>query len=268
MAPIKFEEHIREQLDKREIQPSEGSWEKLNTRLNNEDSKKSPKWWIGVAAAVVVCLIVSLFFIDQHKQTVTPIVNNPAEEKVDQNSNEFEQPSLIASEETEAENNEGEIQEKSTGKNIANPVTKKAKTKLSVAVASADIVKTEPAEDDTPAIAENENITKVSPVLHSKNGTEIESNLLNNKIEELVAKLSNQEKSRENLTDAEVDALLVEAAAELSNERKFYAHGMVDANELLADVEADIDQSFRKEIFELLKDGFIKATTAVASRNY
>lgn len=268
MAPIKFEEHIREQLDKREIQPSDKSWEKLNARLENEGSKNTLKWWIGVAAAVVVCLIVSLFFIGQQKQTIAPIVNNPVEEKVEQNSNEFEQPSAIASEETEAENDPKEIQEESTEKNIANPVKQNAEKKSQNAVASTEIEKPKPAKEDEPAVAENKNIPEISSALLLENETKIEPNLLNNKIEELVAKVNEQEQLGEAVSDAEVDALLEEAARHLSNERKFYSHGKVDANELLADVEADIDESFREEIFQLLKEGFLKAKTAVATRNY
>lgn len=70
------------------------------------------------------------------------------------------------------------------------------------------------------------------------------------------------------VTDAEVNELLAEAAREISQQRNFYNRGKVDADALLADVESEIDQSFRREVFEMLKDGFQKARTAIVSRNY
>lgn len=266
MAPIKFEEHIREQLEKREIQPSEKSWEKLNARLENEGSKKSSKWWIGVAAAVIVCLVVSLFFIDQQKQTATPIVENPIEVKPGQNSSKFEKQSEIASEE-KTEDKIEEVQEKSTLRKVPNS-PKIEEKKVQNAVAGIEITKPEPVKEEAPAISEKVNIAKLAAASEPKKDAEIENSILNNKIEELVAKVSKQEKDGETVSNAEVDALLAEAARQLSTERKFYSHGKVDANELLADVEADIDESFREEIFKLLKEGFIKAKTAVATRNY
>lgn len=91
--------------------------------------------------------------------------------------------------------------------------------------------------------------------------------LLTSKIEELVAEVAKKEENG-TVTDAEVNELLAEAAREISQQRNFYNRGKVDADALLADVESEIDQSFRREVFEMLKDGFQKARTAIVSRNY
>ena len=51
MAPIKFEEDIRDKLAERRIEPSLGSWDKLSAQLD-QDSKGRPKfWWLAVAAS-------------------------------------------------------------------------------------------------------------------------------------------------------------------------------------------------------------------------
>lgn len=265
MAPIKFEEHIKEQLEKREIQPSEGSWEKLNSRLDNSAAEKSPKWWIGIAAAVVVCLIISMFFIGQQHQTQNRIVEQPA--KVEPvKKTEFQKPAEIASE----ENKEEIIPEVQKSEKPEQTIPqKKRETKSQNAVASTEIAKDfEVRNEEKPALAENAlEKAETLPLLQKVNESEVQKQV-NNKIEELIAKVNHREETGETVTDAEVNSLLAEAARELSRKKNFYSEGSVDADELLAQVESEMDQSFRQEVFELLKEGFIKAKTAVASRNY
>ena len=82
MAPIKFEENIKEKLDKRTIQPSIEAWNKLSARLNeNKKRNNKPFWWLGIAASIIgVFFVASQFFNndvkveDDHKIVVTPEV--------------------------------------------------------------------------------------------------------------------------------------------------------------------------------------------------
>ncbi|MBT8296363.1 MAG: hypothetical protein KJO51_08095, partial [Gramella sp.] len=60
MAPIKFEEHIKDKLEQREIQPSAGSWDTLSSRLNASEKRSGNKWWLPAAAAVAVIIIASI----------------------------------------------------------------------------------------------------------------------------------------------------------------------------------------------------------------
>ena len=41
MAPIKFEENIKDKLDKRTIQPSTEAWVKLSSRLDAQEQNTS-----------------------------------------------------------------------------------------------------------------------------------------------------------------------------------------------------------------------------------
>jgi len=43
--------------------------------------------------------------------------------------------------------------------------------------------------------------------------------------------------------------------------------GVVDASALLLEAEQELDRSFRDQIFDALKSGYLKAKTAVANRN-
>ena len=64
MAPLKFEEHIKEKLDKREIVPTDRAWDLLSAQLESkrEDVKKR-YFHLGIAASVIGLLIISLVFL-------------------------------------------------------------------------------------------------------------------------------------------------------------------------------------------------------------
>ncbi len=69
------------------------------------------------------------------------------------------------------------------------------------------------------------------------------------------------------VSDAEVDSLLRNAQEAIFREQLFKQDQSVDAMALLSQVEEELDQSFRDQIFQSLKSGFLKVRTAVADRN-
>lgn len=258
MAPIKFEDHIREQLEGRRIEPSAGSWEKLNQRLDNApEGKKSFGWLYVAVAAVAAILIVSVFFTThQNTEVAAPIVENPAETPIENPAEKQEAPASFEPEERIAveENTSGQKEE------ILKPEIQK-KPVISSEEITGEFSQTE--ENVAEVIPNN----GVSEELEKAEKPKLEELLLTSKIEELVAEVAKKEENG-TVTDAEVNELLAEAAREISQQRNFYNRGKVDADALLADVESEIDQSFRREVFEMLKDGFQKARTAIVSRNY
>lgn len=76
MEPNKLENSFREQLNKREIQPSEMSWDRLDAMLSVTENKKPKKrTWMYIAASFLgFILIGSLFF----KQSETEVKTNDA----------------------------------------------------------------------------------------------------------------------------------------------------------------------------------------------
>lgn len=231
MEPVKFEEHIKRQLQKREIKPSAESWDKLEARLEQGKNPSRPKsWWIGIAAAIA-----GIFFF------LGTLFNNPAEPViVEQTSEEilpekkFETPEpqiVIASE--KAEKQEVLTPDALPKKNRIR------KTETSIAVQE------EPIEN---AIFEPEEI-EVVPVT---------------KTQKAVAEVTVTPAA---VSDAEVDALLNAAMAELEQNSSSYAVQPINAEGLLHEVEYELEQNFRQKIFEVLKEGFTKARSAVANRN-
>ncbi len=261
MAPIKFEDHIREQLESRRIEPSAGSWEKLNQKLDKAPEKKKSYGWLYIAAAAIAAiLIVSVFFTsNQNTENVSPIVETPTEESVikEKPVKDFDKKEERVAEEDHAEKTKIEPKQK---KFEPSPVIASEENAAEIK---------NPELEKTGLIAENSTSEKalISQKEANIEKPDLDSMLINSKIEELVAEVAKKEESG-SVTNAEVNELLAEAAREISRKRNFYDSGKVDANALLADVESEIDQSFRREVFEILKDGFNKARTAIVSRNY
>ncbi|MBT8311926.1 MAG: hypothetical protein HKP23_03715, partial [Flavobacteriaceae bacterium] len=96
---------------------------------------------------------------------------------------------------------------------------------------------------------------------------EKEDVFIQEKITEVVAEVRLLELNNEALTEAEVDSLLRKAQNELLKERLFKTDNTVDAVALLNEVETELDQSSRDQIFDRLKTGFMKVRTALADRN-
>lgn len=75
MEPNNFETKIKEALNKRTLDPSAASWDRLDAMLTVTEEKKPKKsfFWISIAASFVVFLGISLFFIQNKAiETVTP----------------------------------------------------------------------------------------------------------------------------------------------------------------------------------------------------
>ncbi|MCB7481177.1 hypothetical protein [Christiangramia sediminis] len=253
MAPIKFEEHIKEKLDEREIQPSAGSWGKLNARLDSSETKsESKKWWISAVAAVVVLLISSLLFLNQQDQNSNPVVETPVENKVIENKDnvEFDEPAQLASEETNKE-----VQPKTE-----KPVNKSAESTFVVS----EKIKSDNAErlasnsTNERSVLEPVSITPASE--NQKLSTEF-----NDRKQALLAMISENEKGSASVTEAEVEALLAEALKQIG-EQPGNIQPEIEAGVLLADAEDEVYESFKEKVFELVKTGYQKASIAVSNK--
>ena len=95
MEPNNFETQFKEQLNSREIQPSEMAWDKLDAMLNVADKKpKRNLKWLYAAATVLGFLLVSTVYFNRFETLKinkdTPIV---LEQKRDVNN--LEEPKII-----------------------------------------------------------------------------------------------------------------------------------------------------------------------------
>ena len=252
MALFKFEENIKNKLEKRTINPSENSWAKLSSKLDEQEGKSNSKiaWWIVIAASLVgVLLVTTLFFNNPEEESVLPIlVETPVEETLKKQEEKVPVKSVVVENE-EPSPNEVKIQNKEVDKLVGKQANaRKTKSKSNNVVAEATI------EEDN---IQNQNLIHPNSILTEENKQEI------------VAQISETEKHKNLVTDSEIESLLENAQKDIAlkqhNKEKTKT---INANALLQDVEIDLDVSFRDKIFKSIESGYNTVRTVVVERNY
>ncbi len=238
-----FEDNIKQKLERRHIQPSATAWSNLSQRINKHEQTKpkSKSWFWGVAACLIgVLLLVGGLFTTRN--TSPAIVVTPTHLKQDHK---------IVKVPAEA-NNKAQTQELITNKKsketsvkqvvLANTNTPKKAGKTSDAKKSKPNVK---------AITQQDNLS-----------------FEDRKVQEVVAKVAHLKKENKQVTDAEIEALLIEAQNDLRQHNiQAQVAGNISAEQLLKDVEAELNQSFRDRVFEAIREKLGTVKTAIADRN-
>lgn len=240
MAPIKFEENIKDKLEKRTIQPSADAWQTLASRLDAKNNKKkSPYYlWLGVAASIVaIMFIASQLFVNNNNTTIeTPVIVNTNKETIKK---------------IESEN---VLHKKDV---LTNNVEKESVKELNIKTPKSE--KTEVAQ-----LTKQKEEKTVLPKEVIVNKTSFEDL----KVQQVVAQIQGLKDKGESVTDKDIDALLDQAQKEITLQNIYNeTTKTVDANALLQDVESDLQQSFRDKVFNALKSSYNTVKTAVAERN-
>jgi len=247
MGQLKFEKDFSEKLNKRKIEPNAGSWEELSLRLNSEEKSKKPIfWWIGIAATLVGGILIFSMLFNEPISETPAIVNAPAEEilkeKIESQQISFEKPA--SQEMTEPE--------KASVKSVENIFSEKEPVANSKLASMGNTQKSSKTENDQ---------TQKDPDL-------MKDTKISGIPEEVIAEASSKENETGEITDAEVDTLLAEASKQISRDRSAKSVSeKLDAKSLLLDVELELEQSIREKVFDVLKEGYFKAKTAVVNRN-
>ena len=243
MAPVEFEKQIKERLDERRIDPSSDAWKKISGRLETKTVSRKIHYYKYAVAAMIVGVLLAVYWLYQIPENsaldVVPVVEAPATSPEEKNANESSSDNISPTAVVDDSREEGI---KTTEKEFQN---QEQVSKKSDHFASQDM-------------------KNISIAVEADPDTDA---LINAKIDEVVAQVTSIEEDREAITAAEVDSLLRNAQRELLADKEFREVQTVDASSLLAGVEDELDKSFRDQVFEKLKAGFIKVRTAVADRN-
>ena len=264
MAPIKFEDNIREKLEGREIEPSKDAWKKLSERLDaNSKKKNNYVLWYAIAASIIGILIaVTVFSNSGDKLNENPTdfveVNTSERQVINENG-----PNLL--ENTSEENNKTKLASEES-----NPVKLKQKTNSSLEKLlpkKKEIELENPKRNISEAIAKSsqQNLTEKMSQLPK----EVVSNdnlLINKPIDELVAQVEQLQQNNATVSVEEINALLANAERKIQTQ-KILDSKKIDPASLLGDVELEMDNSFREKVFAALGDGFDIIKTAVVDRN-
>ncbi|TYA74855.1 hypothetical protein [Seonamhaeicola marinus] len=253
MAPVKFDSKVKEQLEKRTIQPSSAAWNKLAERLDAEEQKGKTisYWWLGIAASVIGILLVAFQYFNGTSEEIVPeVVDNPIKtENVE-----------VQQELLEVTPEEKHVIVKTTKEKIKAPILMEENQEIDLNPTSIELAANTKVEN-TPVV---EHLEPVDALKEREKIFTFEEE----KIQEVVAKVNNLKEQNKKVTEAEIEALLKQAQQEIAF-KKLYdeSTGIVDANALLQDVEEELDQSFRNRVFEALKKSYGTVKTAVATRN-
>lgn len=259
MAPIKFENDLKNKLEQRKLQPSPDAWKNLQERLDANQNKNNNKgyWWFAIAASFVGILIISsMFFNKNQNDTIEPIVVD-TEQQTPKANEKFVLP--IKKETRVVDESPKTVKDKSVNKT---PLTKKmSESKSQLQQKQKVLIKGETkvvvAQTETKI---NTKETAVKPV-EKLSFEDI-------KIQEVVAQVEALKKANNTVSDAEINALLDQAQKEIALHKLYNeTTKKIDANALLEDVEADLEQSFRERAFKAIKSGYKYVKTAVAERN-
>ncbi|SDM01078.1 hypothetical protein [Kriegella aquimaris] len=246
MAPSKFEKHIKKTLQEREIRPSANAWDRISGQLEASEKPKSKGYyWYGIAASIIGLLLVSVWYLIDEKLPDAPQIV-VKEKSANPATQELPTSKVVLEDKTMEDNTE----------------TKKigeSKNTIKVAV----LPEIEPELKKPIAIVAKPSVQLEKLTIVPKGSDE----LINSKINEIAVQVGRLEMENRVVTDGEIDALLLKAHQEILENNIFRKDSSVDAMALLADVENELDKSFRDEIFDALKNGLLKVRTAVADRN-
>lgn len=280
MAPIKFEENIREKLQERELQPSKEAWNKLAATLEKEPQKKNNRrLWMTVAAGLVGVLVVVSLLLDSKNNTnidqivVEDNITPQAEEKITNDSNIEESiventTGSMAEVETKREENFSENE--NIRKNNRTEIVVNTQNDMNTLIEQDGTYHEEiqtPVEDevihDSVAFNTKDEKTVEEEPVKTKNDL-----FIDNKVKEVIMAIEQIKKDKNMITADDIDALLNKAQRDISDNRILNSNDRkVDATALLIDVENELERSFRDRVFEALGNGFNKIRTAVVERN-
>lgn len=239
MEPNKFDNHIKNVLEQRSIEPSINAWSKLESKLDKAEKKKKMPWFFisGIAATLVGVLL--MVNISKTNTNTLVDINNSRAIEIDVTS-------------PEVSNVNNDVAASNVVNDNINSNTTSSNTTSSNTNESTEITKTKHYLNTT----NNEKRIKSSIVENKKNKTINESTLV--AITNTNEIIENETTNTSEIDDLLNDALLAVKSTETET---------IDAESLLYDVEVEVEQTFRTKMFAKVKENAINLKTAFVERN-
>ena len=258
---MEHDNNIKTKLEKRRIQPSSNSWDRLEMMLDEKEVASSKNGFLNYAIAASVLLLLSVPFLMNSNFSGTDITPTVVDEKVLHDTFEDKKEVL------KTKDIETSIVESTENKTLEKGLLKKESS-----------VKENKYERENSANNSRINISVFAANIKHSNKTVLTTQK-NDKVvvsssftpENINTNEAVVEKLTKESLELEVDALLASALKGLSKKpTEIIQKDMsvtVDSDALLADVEEELDLSFKAKVFNKLKNGFQKTQAAVVKRN-
>lgn len=244
-----FEKHIKKALDRRRIDPSPGSWERLAGQLSVPRRDKRGGWKAyALAACFAGILLLAIGTLSKGEKGAG---DNPLVER--------EGPKENGPGPTDGTKVDPQVQGKSDLA-LPNP----GPGPHGVADTKAPPLESKALEQE---FSVPKHVLASRDTLAHRDLENGPQDLILQKAREVVAQVEHWERQQQEVSQGEVDSLLRAAQGQILREKFMQNSGSVDALVLLAEVEGELDTSFRDQLFDALKAGYFKLRTAVADRN-
>jgi len=263
MAPIKFENKLKDKLENRSLQPSSDAWSTLADRLDKEDKKNSSTrfWWLGIAATVVgVVFVTTQFYKNTSAVENLPIVVETKTDTPRSDSELIIQPVTNDELVSNSEMEKGNIEDSNTTEIVS--VSKNKTTELQKPILKEKaILQIEETKDVVASLEKSKDEINNNSLVEVMTMEEL-------KIMEVVAEIKQLQANESSVSEEEIDSLLKQAQREILKQNIYdETTRTVNADALLQDVEVELEQSFRDKVFEALKSSYSTVKTAVAQRH-
>ena len=234
MEPNKFEKQFKEQLNSREIKPSEMAWDRLDAMLTATEKPKRNFKWLYVAASILGFLLVTTVYFNRFENSKIK-EDNPVVLEQKKDVNNVNEPKIIK-----------ELV-------LSNQIKNKTK-------------------NITEVVAVNEKTNKQSKVLENKEEDSIINQLKSNEAvagssENIHLNSNNKYVSAEQLL-AEVSNAKVEidrSEKSIGRNKKGIA---VNPNKLLLNAETELNQSYKESALDKFSKNLNTIKTVLVNRNY
>jgi hypothetical protein len=250
MEPNKLETQIKEQLNAREIQPSEMAWDRLDAMLSVAEEKKTKRFSflsfqsIGIAASVLVLVSLGLFFFNQKETVVKPENNVVVNEEVKQNNSKQHTNSINGN--TGIDNNDLEGFDEQV-KQRANQQKEENKTIIA---------------QSSKSFNQNNQKTAINPLINQEKEIQFQN-------QEVIAQKELPQVDTRNTiviskpTSVTIDDLLASTSKKSESKPKV----KINANSLLSQVDGELDQTFREKVLTRVSKNYQEVKVALATRN-
>jgi hypothetical protein len=251
MAQNKLEAQIKEQLNAREIKPTEMAWDRLDAMLSVAEEKKTVRStflsfrFIGIAASILVFVSLGLFFFNQKEISTQPENNVVVNEEVKQNNSKENTTTINGNTGIDNDGLEGFNQQEEQ-------------------VAAATNNNSSTNKKSSKSFNQNNQKTTINPLINQEKEVQIEKQEAVAQ-KELPVVASSKENVLSKTNPVNVDDLL--ASVEKTPKSNAKPKVKVNANSLLSQVDGELDQSFRDKVLTKISKNYQEVKVALATRN-
>jgi hypothetical protein len=246
MVLNKLETQIKEQLNAREIKPTEMSWDRLDAMLSVAEEKKTARSpflssrFIGIAASVLVLVSLGLFFFNQKEIVVKPEENVVDKEKINSNDNNN----------SKINDNNNSLNPNQQNQEVV--VIKNQQSKISN-------------QKSSKSFNQNNQKTIINPIINQNKEIQFQNKEVVAQKELPVNESQKALVSKPSIFTVNVDNLL--ASVEKTPKSITKPKVKINANSLLSQVDGELDQTFREKVLTRVSKNYQEVKVALATRN-